>query len=223
MSGLIKTLVDTCANSAAKVIDLLTVRLENNMIGKLATLSGIACADVDHSEVFLPFQLETLSSALIVLLVIRAVCPTCHNVSLLEERAQAIFDEMIVQKNPIAKYRKTEAIQVQELLASLNDDTQSAMGGEVATRTNTALSMSTPTSYGPCSIESLNDSAPLNNSSDSGAQISSGAIPAFPMEPDDEFLSNFGLSFEAIDCVANQVLFDVPLDSLAYWAFSEHT
>lgn len=40
------TLVETCANSAAKVIDLLTVRLDNNMIGKDSGGLSRMCADI---------------------------------------------------------------------------------------------------------------------------------------------------------------------------------
>ncbi|KAH6643502.1 fungal-specific transcription factor domain-containing protein [Boeremia exigua] len=198
------TLVDTCANSAAKIIELLTVRLDNNMI-----------------EVFLPFQLDTLSSALIVLLVIRAVSFTTHNVLNLEERAHAIFDEMIAQKNPIAKYRKAEAVHVKELLASLDSaarltDNKQAFGLSAALQRPQSLN-----SIAPEHPAFSNDFTCASGSSDFATQFSTATFPVFPMVPNDVFLMNFGLSSEALEYVANQVMFDSPLSHFASMSASD--
>lgn len=168
-------------------------------------------------EHFLPFQLETLSSALIVLLVIRAVSRTRHNVPLLEERAHLIFDEMIAQRNPIARYRKAEAIHVGELLTSLDKDLELATSESTAISDGAKQGFPTPASPATNKSNVQNDHITINNACDSTTRYSTEAIPPFPLEPNDEFLVNFGLSSEAINCVANQVLFDTPLDDLAYW------
>ncbi|KAJ8118883.1 hypothetical protein OPT61_g217 [Boeremia exigua] len=204
ISSRLKTLVDTCAYSAAKVIDLLTIRLENNVI-----------------EVFLPFQLETLSSALVVLLIIQAVSFTDHDVPTLEARAHAILDEMIAQSNPIAKYRKAEAVHVGGLLAALHEEIGPMMNEGESSNSAAAIRPSIAVSSESTHLILTSNESASTYGSGFPMQFQSATSSAFPMVLNDDFLLNFGLSSEALDGVANQFFFDSPLGELASWSTNE--
>ena len=215
--------MDTCANSAAKVIDLLTVRLDNNMMGESRKRSTNTKADGCASEIFLPFQLDTLSSALIVLQIIRAVSITDHDVYALEERAHVIFGEMIAQHNPIAKYRKTEIAHVRELLAPLNSSIELSNDNNTSASTTVTGVLQTPASHGPEHPALLvNDFATTDSSGVFSVPFAATSLPTYPLFPNDDFLASFGLSSEALDCVANQVLFGSPLDDFASWTTADN-
>ncbi|KAF2999664.1 hypothetical protein E8E13_000900 [Curvularia kusanoi] len=165
-------------------------------------------------EAFLPFQLETLSSALVVLLVINFVYSTDHNFQLLEDRAHAIFDEMIAQKNPIARYRKAEATHVKELLTSMGSSTEQPHGERAST-------LQEPQIFDLNNARPLAGSAATVASEDLVQQLSLATPLTFPMVPDDDFLLNFGLSSEALDSVADHVIFDSPLGDIGAIQFQK--
>jgi hypothetical protein len=193
------------------------------MIGESRKRSTNTEADGCASEVFLPFQLDILSSALIVLQIIRALSITDHDVYALEERAHAIFDEMIAQHNPIAKYRKTEIAHVRELLAPLNSYVEPSKDGNTSGSTTVIEGLHTPASHGPeHPTLSVNDFATTESSDVFSVPFAATSIPTYPLVPNDDFLASFGLSSEALDCVANQVLFDSPLDDFASWTTTDN-
>lgn len=139
---------------------------------------------------------------------------TDHNFQLLEDRAHAIFDDLIAQKNPVAKYRKAEATNVKELLTSMGPSAGQARGGE------NASTLQEPQIFGLNNVGTLNGFSVTVASANLGQQLTPATPLTFPMVPDDDFLLNFGLSSEALDSVADHVIFDSPLGDIGSWGSS---
>ncbi|KAF2015671.1 hypothetical protein BU24DRAFT_491888 [Aaosphaeria arxii CBS 175.79] len=186
----IKTLVETCAKSAAKIIDLLTVRLENNMI-----------------EAFLPFQLANLTSATIILQILPFVFSSHLDCSTLVDKAVAILDEMIARGNHIALNRKECLFYIRDLLDRLASRFQSRRGSPGEPSVQSEEQATLPLDYYP--IPEL----PVEPES----HFLVNSIPSYPMFPNEDFLASFGLSSDALDSVVNQVMFGTPLDLQGSW------
>lgn len=122
---------------------------------------------------------------------------------------------MIAQKNPIARYRKAEATHVRELLASLQNDSRIDCDAEISTNSAALQGLQTPNSIEPGIQVRPNDFTAVDGSGNFNMQFPAATFSAFPMVPNGEFLMNWGLSSEDLNLVADQVMFDSPLDDLA--------
>ncbi|KAK0642688.1 hypothetical protein DIS24_g8788 [Lasiodiplodia hormozganensis] len=179
-----KPLIRTCANSAVKVIELLTVQLENHML-----------------QTFLPFHLEFVFSACIVVLIVQELLPRMIPDRHLKERADAILEEMAIRGNRPARFRKAELKRLQDLLCKLGDGTLPTTSADPASRTVLSPQLPQPASI---ALEDMSIE-PFEICEHPNRDMHQGCSSDDTSGRGGGFLTSYGLSSDAILSIADQV------------------
>ena len=154
-----------------------------------------------------------------VLPIISAVVSIDLDISALDVKAHAILDEMIARGNPIAEYRKVAANHLRNLFSCLDKRDDNLFADDPSTRATEQSQLTDP----PASDASVGFPVTCYTSPEFGGDANNGQLligdgpSSYPTVPNDDFLSSFGLSADAIDYVANHAMFDTPLEWLVPW------
>jgi len=117
LSAPVRTLVQSCIDSAIKSLRLLTALRNQNLLG---TTRDFWCQRIaDHVETFLPFDLESLFSAAWILSMISAILPGTVPDHSYRDTSFSLLDDMIERGNRVAQFRKSEIELLEELVRPL--------------------------------------------------------------------------------------------------------
>lgn len=113
-----RTLVQSCIDSATKSLRLLTALRNQNLLGNVPCRK---CSDalLTLAETFLPFDLENLFSAAFVLSMVSAILPGTLPDHSYRDMSFSLLDDMVARGNRVAQFRKSEIELLEELVQPL--------------------------------------------------------------------------------------------------------
>ncbi|KAE8335674.1 hypothetical protein BDV24DRAFT_171115 [Aspergillus arachidicola] len=167
LSSPVQTLLHASTDSALKSLRILTALRDQNLLGT--------------PETFLPFDLENLFSSFFILSLIAAILPDIIPDPSYRDMGFSLLDDMIARGNRVAQLRKSEIVQLEELVQPLLQP---------------HLQPLTPGS----SAKQAGDERPSEQVNDSVAVLNAGISPALSVPEASDVVQDDEMHFDWRDC-----------------------
>lgn len=120
LSPPVASLLQCCADSAQTILQTLQTLADDDLLGSCALRKVECCfTKLEHTDAFLPFQIEDASSSAFVLYLIRAIAPSLIQRDTWCDHLNCVLDKLIAKGNPAAPLRRQELRQLEQILAPL--------------------------------------------------------------------------------------------------------
>ncbi|KAE8323727.1 hypothetical protein BDV39DRAFT_217578 [Aspergillus sergii] len=167
LSSPVQTLLHASTDSALKSLRILTALRDQNLLGP--------------PETFLPFDLENLFSSFFILSLIAAILPDIIPDPSYRDMGFSLLDDMIARGNRVAQLRKSEIVQLEELVQPLLQP---------------HLQPLTPGS----SAKQVGEERPSVQVNDSAAVLNGGISPALSVPEASDVVQDDEMHFDWRDC-----------------------